>query len=249
MAGVKDVQDQNRAPVPIVALDFPALDPALELVDELGELCRFYKVGSELFTAAGPDVVRRLRGLGCEVMLDLKFHDISNTVAGAVASARALGVRSLTVHASGGDAMLRAAVAAAGGECELFAVTLLTSLDGAATAAVWGRDPIDVSQEVVRLAALARDAGVGGVVASGSEVRAIKAELGPGFKVLVPGVRPTGTATGDQRRVVTPGEASRLGANYVVVGRTVTTAANRRGAMEKVIRELSVVHQTGTGRN
>ncbi|MCR4340342.1 MAG: orotidine-5'-phosphate decarboxylase [Gemmatimonadaceae bacterium] len=243
------VRAERGAPVAIVALDFAALDQVMALVDELGSLCRFYKVGSELFTAEGPAAVSRLRAHGCEVMLDLKFHDIPNTVAGAVGSARALGARILTIHATGGEAMIRAAVDAAGGECQIFAVTLLTSLDAPAASAVWGRGAVEVSREVVRLATLARDAGVAGVVASGSEVRAIKAELGPGFKVLVPGVRPTGTARGDQRRVVSPGEASRLGADYVVVGRTVTTAANRRGAMEKMIRELSVVHQVDTGLN
>jgi len=227
----------GAAPIPIVALDFPTLGEAMALAEELGDLCRFYKVGSELFTAAGPAAVTELRGAGREVMLDLKFHDIPNTVAGAVASARALGCRILTVHAAGGDAMLRAAVEAAG-DCRVFAVTVLTSLDGPAVAAAWGRDRVEMSREVVRLATLARDAGVTGVVASGHEVGAIRAALGPEFQVLVPGIRLAQTAASDQRRVVTPARARVLGASYVVVGRTVTSAPDRRRAMELLLDEL-----------
>lgn len=225
-------------PVAIVALDFPTVDQGMALVEELGDLCRFYKVGSELFTAAGPDVVSRLRGLGCEVMLDLKLHDIPNTVAGAVASARALGARILTVHASGGAAMIRAAVEAAAGDSQIFAVTVLTSLDGPATSAIWGREPVDVSREVVRLATLAHGAGAVGVVASGSDIEPIRAALGGTCEVLVPGVRLAGAAAGDQQRVVTPGTARMLGADYVVIGRTVTAASDRGKAMARVLEEL-----------
>lgn len=226
-------------PVPIVALDYPALDEALALVDELGPLCRFYKIGSELFTAAGPEAVARVRGAGCEVMLDLKFHDIPHTVAGAVASARALGVRIITVHATGGEAMLRAAVGAAGGVCELFAVTVLTSMDGPTISGIWGRDPVEVGQEVVRLAAMARAAGVSGVVASGFDVEAIKGALAPGFKVLVPGIRLAGADPGDQARVVTPANAAKLGANYIILGRLVTQAGDPRAALQQVADEMA----------
>ena len=232
-----------RAPVPIVALDYPSADKALALVDELGSLCRFYKVGSELFTAHGPEAVAAIRGAGCDVMLDLKFHDIPNTVAGAVASASALGVRLLTVHATGGEAMLRAAAEAAG-ECKVFAVTVLTSMDAPSISMAWGRDPVNVTHEVVRLAATAQSAGVAGVVASGSDVEPIKTALGADFEVLVPGVRPAGSSAGDQRRVVTPGEAARLGADYVVIGRAVTAATDRRGAMKQMVEELAT--PTGT---
>lgn len=228
----------RRAPVPIVALDYPSAENALALVEDLDSLCRFYKVGSELFTAAGPEVVSRLRGAGCEVMLDLKFHDIPNTVAGAVTSASALGVRILTVHATGGEAMLRAAADAAG-DCKVFAVTVLTSMDAPAISTAWGRDPVEVTHEVVRLAVAAKSAGVTGVVASGSDVEAIKTALGADFEVLVPGIRPGGGAVGDQRRVVTPGEARRFGAEYIVIGRAVTAAADRKNAMEQVIEELA----------
>ncbi len=229
---------KDGVPAVVVALDFSDVESAIALVDELGELCKFYKIGSELFTAAGPDVVSRVRAAGCDVMLDLKFHDIPNTVARAVGSARGLGVRLLTIHAAGGEAMIRAAVQAAGGECLVFAVTVLTSLSGPDVSAVWGRESLDVSREVVRLATQARDAGASGVVASGSEVEAIKGSLGSALQVLVPGVRPAGTATGDQRRVVTPAEARRLGADYIVVGRAVTGSGDRRGALERILREL-----------
>lgn len=226
------------APVPIIALDSPALARSLALMDELGELCRFYKVGSELFTTVGPDAVAQVQARDAQVMLDLKFHDIPNTVAGAVSVASAFGASIVTVHATGGEAMVRAAVEAAGEECGIFAVTLLTSLDGQAAAAAWGRERVDVRNEVVRLATLARDSGAAGVVASGSEVESIKAALGQAFRVLVPGIRLAGSPAGDQRRVVTPGEARRLGADYVVLGRTVTAAPNRRAAMERVLEEL-----------
>lgn len=238
MAGVSSTA-ARAAPIPIVALDFATRHDAMALVGELGELCRLYKVGSELFTAAGPGPVAELRGAGCDVMLDLKFHDIPNTVAGAVASARALGVRILTVHAAGGDAMLRAAVDAAGSECHVFAVTVLTSLDAPAVAAAWGRDEVEVSREVVRLATHARDAGVAGVVASGHEVAAIRSALGTSFPVLVPGVRLEDAAAADQRRVVTPARAREIGADYVVIGRTVTAAPSRRKAMERILHELA----------
>ena len=226
------------APVPIIALDSSTLAGTVSLMDELGPLCRFYKVGSELFTTVGPEAVFEVQARGARVMLDLKFHDIPNTVAGAVTVASAFGASIVTVHAAGGDAMVSAAVEAAGGDCGIFAVTLLTSLDGPATAGVWGRERVDVGAEVVRLATLARTAGAAGVVASGSEVEAIKTALGRDFKVLVPGVRLTGSPHGDQRRVVSPGEARRLGADYVVIGRTVTAAPNRREAMERVLEEL-----------
>lgn len=228
----------GAAPIPIVALDSPALARSLRLVDELGPLCRFYKIGSELFTTVGPDAIAEVRARDAEVMLDLKFHDIPNTVAGAVTSASALGASILTVHATGGDAMIRAAVNSAAEGCGIFAVTVLTSLDAAAAAAVWGRGALDVGADVVRLATVARDAGASGVVSSGSEIEAIKTALGPAFKVLVPGVRLAGSPAGDQRRVVTPGEARRLGADYVVIGRTVTAADDRRGAMERLLEEL-----------
>jgi orotidine-5'-phosphate decarboxylase len=224
---------------PIVALDFPTSATALGLVAELGDACRFYKVGNELFTAAGPSIVTALRELGCEVFLDLKFHDIPNTVAGGVRNAAALGASLVTVHASGGSAMLRAAVDAAG-SCAVLAVTVLTSLSGQDVALAWGREvALDVQAEVLRLAELASAAGAHGVVCSGREAGLVSARFGSRLAVLVPGVRAAESDAHDQSRVVTAGQARDAGARYAVVGRMVTAAPNRRAAMEAVHRELS----------
>src|SRR5690348_7860001 len=152
--------------VPIVALDVPDIDAALDIVDALGESCRFYKVGSELFTACGPSVVRELRARKADVFLDLKLHDIPNTVAGGLRGAASLGARIVTVHAAGGEEMIRAGVKAANdvGHCAVFAVTVLTSLDAAGVARIWGRGPaVDVDAEVVRLAGIAQSGGAAGV--------------------------------------------------------------------------------------
>jgi orotidine-5'-phosphate decarboxylase len=227
---------------PIVALDVPRASAAMALVGELGETCGFYKVGNELFTAAGPSVVAAIREQGREVFLDLKFHDIPNTVAGGVRNAAKLGASLVTVHASGGAAMLRAAADAAGdagGGCRVLAVTVLTSLSADAVAEAWGRGAsLDVEAEVLRLAEVAAEAGVGGVVCGGSEARAVSQRFGDRLSILVPGVRAAGGGSQDQARVVTPREAAAAGARYVVVGRMVTGAADRRQAMQAVILEL-----------
>jgi orotidine-5'-phosphate decarboxylase len=222
----------------IVALDYPNTAAAMALVDRLGERCRFYKVGSELFTAEGPSVVARLRDRGADVFLDLKFHDIPNTVAGSVRSAAALGVRLLTVHASGGAAMLRAAQDAAGPLCGVLGVTVLTSFDAPSLARAWGRERLSVQEEVLRLAEDADGAGLHGVVCSGAEAAAIAAAL-PTLALLVPGIRLAGGDAHDQQRVVTPAAAQASGARYIVLGRAVTGAADRRAAMERVLEELS----------
>jgi orotidine-5'-phosphate decarboxylase len=227
--------------IPIVALDVADQRSAVALIEELGASCRFYKVGAELFTACGPQIVVDVRERGAEVFLDLKYHDIPNTVAGAVRSAVALGVRLLTVHASGGAAMLRAAVEAvpAPARCAIYAVTVLTSLDATAVGSAWGRaEPLDVPQEVARLARLAQAGGVAGVVCSGREARNVKTVFGETFGVLIPGIRLSGGATHDQSRTVTPAEAAAAGANYVVVGRAVTGATDRVAAMREVCRQL-----------
>lgn len=226
---------------PIVALDFWSSDAALQMVDLLGVRCDFYKVGSELFTVAGPAIVRQLVARNKRVFLDLKFHDIPNTVEKAVAAAADLGASIVTIHASGGHRMIRAAVENAGPGCEVFAVTILTSLTGADLAEAWGgeRKDDDLTPEVVRLAMMARRAGVAGVVCSGLEAPVLHDRFGEGLKLLVPGVRLPGTDHGDQNRVVTPAEAAQAGASYVVLGRTVTSAPDPESAMEQAVASLA----------
>ena len=223
---------------PIVALDVATPDAARALVGRLGDACRFYKVGSELFTAAGPDVVRWLRAEGCDVFLDLKFHDIPATMAGAARSAAALDVRLLTVHASAGVAGVRAAVEAAGEGCGVLAVTALTSFTPAGLGVVWGRAVDDVEAEVVRLAGLAAEAGAHGLVCSGHEAAAVRARFGDRLRPLVPGIRLAGDAAHDQARVMTPAAAAAAGARYLVLGRAVTAAPDPAGAMRRVLAVL-----------
>jgi orotidine-5'-phosphate decarboxylase len=224
---------------PIVALDVKSLGAALSLVERLDQAARYYKVGSELFTRAGPEIVSAIRARQCDVFLDLKFHDIPNTVASAVAAAADMGVSMTTVHASGGMAMLRSAVEAASPECRIVAVSVLTSLDATAVAASWGRSSkVDVQEEVLRLARLAVDAGVGGFVCSGHEAAAVRKELGSQLLLVVPGIRFSEGASHDQARVVTPADAVRAGADYVVVGRAVTAAADPVEAMTRLSAEL-----------
>ena len=219
----------------IVALDVPDRAAAVSLVDRLGDACDFYKVGLELYTAEGPDVVRWLRGLGKDVFLDLKFHDIPNTVRGACRSAARLGVRLATVHAYGGPTMLAAAVEGAGDQgpsgCGILAVSVLTSHSAADLGAAVGRPVEDVTAEVLRLAGLARAAGTHGLVCSGHEAAAVRAAHGDALAPLVPGVRLAGDAAHDQARVVTPGDAAAAGARYVVLGRAVTAASDPVAAM------------------
>lgn len=224
---------------PIIALDVNSLGAALALLERLGPAARFYKVGSELFTATGPQIVSALRGRGCDVFLDLKYHDIPTTVARAVHAAAGLGVTMTTVHASGGAAMLEAAVQAAGPSCLVLAVSVLTSLDGAAVSRVWGREKeVGVEDEVVRLARLAAEAGVRGLVCSGQEAARVRQELGSRLSLVVPGIRFSDDAVDDQARVVTPAAAVRAGADFVVVGRAVTGAPDPAAAMTRLVAEL-----------
>jgi orotidine-5'-phosphate decarboxylase len=224
--------------IPIVALDFPDSQRALTLVQTLDEKCRFYKVGNELFTAAGPEVIQWLRDTGCDVFLDLKFHDIPNTVAGAVRRVAEMGVRLTTVHASGGSKMMASAVEAAGSSCGVLAVTVLTSLDDRLLGEAWGKDRVDVEDEVLRMAELARSTGVHGIVCSGQEAAAVHSRHGSALKLLVPGIRLRGDSPGDQARVMTPSEAAAAGASYLVIGRSVTTAPDPRVAMQAVLDSL-----------
>jgi orotidine-5'-phosphate decarboxylase len=211
------------------------------MVRTLGGLCRFYKIGGELFTAAGPAAVAAVRDLGCDVFLDLKFHDIPNTVRAAVRTAAAQGVRLVTVHASGGLAMLEAAVdgAGQGQPCGVVAVTVLTSLTPETLGAAWGRTIADIDREVLRLAALAAEAGAHGVVCSGHEAAAVRARYGDRLVPVVPGVRLEQGPTHDQARVVTPLMARKAGARYVVLGRAVTAAGDPRAAMAAAVEDLS----------
>lgn len=233
--------DLTTTVTPIVALDVPHREAALALVSALDGVCAFYKIGSELFTAEGPRIVEDVQSRGASVFLDLKFHDIPNTVRGAVRSAAALGVRLLTVHAAGGPAMLEAAAEAAhaGRDCGVLAVTVLTSMDAAAVSAVWARSVSDMRGEVLRLAQLAADAGVDGVVCSGQEAGTVRERFGSRLQTLVPGVRLDGGAQQDQARVVTPRQAAAAGATYIVLGRAVTGAPAPRDVMKRVLVDLS----------
>jgi orotidine-5'-phosphate decarboxylase len=209
----------------IVALDTDSPEAALESVSALSSEVGLFKVGMELFPRGGPALVDRILARGADVFLDLKFHDIPNTVAGAVRSAAALGVRFATVHASGGKAMLAAAAeAAAGTGTTILAVTVLTSLDDADLASIGFALP--AAEAVERLAGLAVEAGIGGIVCSAREVAAVRALAGKEVLLVTPGVRLPEDSAGDQKRVVTPFDAVRAGADYIVVGRPVTKAAD-----------------------
>lgn len=198
------------------------------------------KLGKEFFTAHGPAEVRAILPQGTPLFLDLKFHDIPNTVAGAVRSAAAaMGPMMLTVHASGGPAMIRAAVEAARSAKQkpwILAVTALTSLDTADLRAVGVNE--DVSAYVVRLAKLAQENGADGVICAATEIEMLRKACGPDFKLVVPGIRPKGSAAGDQKRVMTPGEAFRLGADHLVIGRPITEADSPEASARAIAQEL-----------
>ncbi len=221
----------------IVALDVPTASAALDMVGRIGPACTFYKVGVELYTAGGPAVVASLRDLGKDVFLDLKLHDIPNQVARATARAGELGARFLTVHASGGGAMLAAAGEAAPPLLDLLAVTVLTSLDAGTLGDVYGRPVGDVGAEADRLAALARDEGIEGVVCAASEAGRVRAVMGPDARIVTPGIRLAGDPHHDQRRVRTAGQAFRAGATHIVVGRPVTASGDPRSAFERIVAE------------
>ena len=223
---------------PIVALDVPSADDALAVVRTLGERCRFYKVGNELFTAAGPSVVQRVRDTGARVFLDLKLHDIPNTVRGAARSAASLGANLLTVHGAGGSEMISAAVDGAGNQLGILVVTVLTSFDDRTLAEATGRADISTAAEVGRLAEVAARGGAHGIVCSGAEARAMRDRFGDRLALLIPGIRLSGGAAHDQRRVVTPAQAVAAGARYIVVGRAVTGAADPVRAMDAVLADL-----------
>lgn len=234
---------------PIVALDVPDAPAARALVARLGDTCDFYKVGLELFAAEGPSIVAWLRGEGKRVFVDLKLHDIPNTVRSAARSVARHGASLLTVHASGGAAMIAAAVegategsALSGGTsgCGILGVTILTSLDGAAVGEAWGREAVVVENEVLRLAAITRSQGAAGIVCSGHEAAAVHAAHGDSLGLLIPGIRLPGGEAHDQRRVMTPVAAADAGARWLILGRAVTGAADPAATMVQVLDSLGV---------
>jgi orotidine-5'-phosphate decarboxylase len=220
----------------ILALDLPRSADVLRLLDELPAL-RWVKVGPILMTREGPSLVRSLTSRGLNVFLDLKWHDIPNTVAGAVTAAREIGVSMATVHTLGGEAMLEAAAVAAGGELALVGVTVLTSHDPAAYARAVGRSEVDIPSEVERQALVAAEAGLQGVVCSPQEVSVLRRRLGPDLRIVVPGIRRRTDPTTDQARVATAKDAVTNGATHLVVGRPVLQAAAPAETFEEFLKE------------
>lgn len=223
----------------IVALDYPSAEEALSMVERLGPSATFYKVGLELYSRSGPGVVESLTAMGKRVFLDLKLHDIPNTVVGAMRSAADLGVDLITVHTAGGSAMLEAAAGASGSHTRVLGLTVLTSLTPAELEVVWGREIRSIQQEVGRLTDLAVECGLDGVVASALEATWIRNRVDRDFLLVTPGIRPSGTDPGDQRRVATPADAVAAGSDYLVVGRTITQAADPHAALEGLLAEMS----------
>ena len=222
-----------------VAIDTTDLEYARALAALLKPHVGGVKLGLEFFSAHGPEGVRMFADLGLPIFLDLKFHDIPNTVAGAVRAAAGLGVDILNVHAAGGPAMLKAAVEAARGvnpKTKVIAVTVLTSLADSDLEAVGQRGP--AVEQVARLARLARDCGLDGVVCSAHEIAVLRAALGPEFLLVVPGIRPKGADLGDQQRVMGPQEASAAGASILVIGRPITTAPDPAQAARAIAESL-----------
>ena len=224
----------------IIALDVPTAEAARKIVAAVGDSALAYKVGMQLYTAEGPAIVRELVSSGRRVFLDLKFHDIPNTVGAAVREAALLGVSMLTVHAAGGGKMLRAALEAAekvNPQLLVLAVTVLTSLDDADLGTLGMRGP--VSEQVLRLAALALANGYKGVVASAHECAALREEFGHDFVIVTPGVRPAGSGHDDQARVVTPAEAIAAGASHIVVGRPITEARDPAAETRAILGQIA----------
>jgi orotidine-5'-phosphate decarboxylase len=222
------------------AIDRPDLDGALGLCRSLQDVVGGLKIGLEFLSANGPDGIRRVVALGAPVFLDVKFHDIPNTVAGAVRAVASLGVAMLTLHVAGGPAMLRAAVEAAraGEPCpKLLGVTVLTSVDDADLAALGIAHR--VTDQVLRLAEVAWNSGLDGVVCSPHEVALLRQRFEPGFKLVVAGIRPSGSARRDQKRVMTPAEAIAAGADHLVIGRPITEAPDPRAAARAIAAEIT----------
>lgn len=220
----------------IVALDEPSLDEARRLMGKLEGRARFYKVGLQLFIAAGPAAVEAVKAHGARVFLDLKLHDIPNTVASAVRSARELGVDLCTIHLGGGPEMCAAAVEEAGKKMTVLGVTVLTSSNQATLEACGVQG--SVGEQVVRLAMMGHAAGVRGFVASALELPLLRQELGQEPLLVIPGVRPAGSDAGDQKRTATPAEVVRGGATHLVIGRPISRAAIPAEAFDRIVREI-----------
>ena len=221
----------------IVALDVATKAKALNLVEQLHDQIRFFKIGLQLYTAQGSEIVREVLSTGAKVWLDLKLYDIPNTVARAVESVNGLGVHMLTIHLSGGSEMVRAATTARKNNLLLLGVTVLTSAteETLHEIGVPGR----VDDHVVRLARLGVEAGIDGVVASPHEIKILRREFGHKIKIVVPGIRPNWSVAGDQKRVMTPSEALQAGADYLVIGRPITSHPQPSQAVKTLLQELA----------
>ena len=221
----------------IVALDVPTKREALELVEKLGDQISFFKIGLQLYTAEGPEVVRAVSSTGSKVWLDLKLYDIPNTVARAVESAGRIGAQMLTIHLSGGSEMVRAATAACTKSMLLLGVTVLTSSTEETLRETGVQNKVE--DQVLRLAKLGVEGGIDGVVASPHEVKTLRREFSDKIKIAVQGIRPTWAEPGDQKRFMTPREALEAGADYIGIGRPITKHQSPRDAVAKILDELS----------
>ena len=226
----------NAADKIIVALDVPTKRQALSLVEQLLDQISFFKIGLQLYTAEGPEIVRSVLAAGAKVWLDLKLYDIPNTVARAVESASHLGAHMLTIHLSGGSEMIRAATAACANNVVLLGVTVLTSATEQTLREIGIAD--NVQDQVLRLARLGVESGIDGIVASAREIRPLRTEFGEKIKIAVQGIRPTWAEPGDQKRFMTPRQAMEAGADYIGIGRPITAHQNPREAIAKVLDEL-----------
>jgi orotidine-5'-phosphate decarboxylase len=220
----------------IVALDVPTKENALDLVKKLRDQISFFKIGLQLYTAEGPEIVGAVLSTGSKVWLDLKLYDIPNTVARAVESASQLGIQMLTIHLSGGSEMVRAATSARAKGMLLLGVTVLTSSTEETLREIGILDKVD--NQVMRLARLGVEAGIDGVVASPHEIESLRQEFGDKIKIAVQGIRPSWAAPGDQKRFMTPRQALEAGADYLGIGRPITRHQNPREAVAKILGEL-----------
>lgn len=228
----------NVADKIIVALDVSTKSRALELVEQLRSEISFFKIGLQLYTAEGSEIVRAVSATGAKVWLDLKLYDIPNTVARAVESSNTLGVQMLTIHLSGGSEMIRAAVSVRANNMLLLGVTVLTSSTEETLREIGITDAIE--DQVIRLAKLGAQAGIDGVVASPREIKLLRREFGDRIKIAVQGIRPSWAEPGDQKRFMTPREALEAGADYIGIGRPITGRAQPREALAKILDELAV---------